>query len=69
MSFTDKAKNKVQEVVGKAKKKIGEATDNKDMQAEGQADQTQAGLKQAGENVKDSAADAKDATKHTFKKN
>ena len=57
MSFTDKAK-----------KKIGEATDNKDLQAEGQADQTQAGLKQAGDNIKDGTANAKDAAKDTFTK-
>jgi len=53
MSFTDKAKNKAQELAGKAKEKTGEATGNEELQAEGKADQVEGSLKQAGENVKD----------------
>jgi len=53
MSFVDKAKNKVEETVGKAKEVIGEKTGNEKLEAEGRADQGKAGLKQAGENVKD----------------
>ena len=53
MSFIDKAKNKAEELAGKAKESIGDATDNHDLKAEGRADQASAGTKQAGENVKD----------------
>lgn len=57
MSFVDKAKNKLEETVGKAKEVIGETTGNEKLQAEGQAEQGKAGLKQAGENVKDTVKD------------
>jgi uncharacterized protein YjbJ (UPF0337 family) len=53
MSALDKAKDKAEELTGKVKQTVGEHTDNKDMQAEGQADETKGNLKQAGENVKD----------------
>jgi uncharacterized protein YjbJ (UPF0337 family) len=53
MSFLDKAKNKAEELVGKGKEEVGEHTGNKDLQAEGQTDQTKGNLKDAGEKVKD----------------
>jgi uncharacterized protein YjbJ (UPF0337 family) len=53
MSGIDKAKNKAEELGGKGKEAVGDATDNRDLQAEGQADQTKGNLKQAGEKVKD----------------
>ncbi|RCK68329.1 CsbD family protein [Desertihabitans brevis] len=53
MGADDKLENKTDELKGKAKQGIGEATDDRDLQAEGQADQTKGGLKQAGEKVKD----------------
>lgn len=53
MSGTDKAKNKVQEVKGQAKEKLGDATDDDELRARGKADQAKGNLKQAGENVKD----------------
>ena len=53
MSGFDKAKAKAEELKGDAKEKVGDATDNRDLQAEGQADQTKSNLKQAGEKVKD----------------
>lgn len=53
MATDDKIKNTAQELGGKAKETFGTATDNDDMRAEGQADQTKANLKQAAENVKD----------------
>lgn len=54
MGLDDKIKNKVEETSGKAKEKTGEATDDRELQAEGQADQGESNLKQAGEKVKDS---------------
>ncbi|GLI27509.1 CsbD family protein [Agromyces rhizosphaerae] len=53
MGTDDKAQNKAEELVGKAKEKVGEATNDREMQAEGKAERSKANLKQAGENVKD----------------
>ena len=53
MSFLDKAKDKVEEMRGKGKQRVGEQTGNTDLQAEGQADETKGDLKQAGEKFKD----------------
>ncbi len=53
MGLGDKINNKAEELVGQGKEKAGEHTDNKDLRAEGQADQSKAGLKQTGEDVKD----------------
>ena len=53
MSTEDKFKNATEGKVGEAKEKLGDATDNRDMQAEGQSDKSKADLKQAGEKVKD----------------
>ncbi|MFH8251957.1 CsbD family protein [Microbacterium sp. B2969] len=53
MGLDDKIKNTAQDIGGKAKEAVGDATDNERLEAEGQADQTKANLKQAGENVKD----------------
>jgi uncharacterized protein YjbJ (UPF0337 family) len=49
----DKLENMKDEKVGEAKETLGKATDDEDMEAEGQVDQTKANLKQAGEKVKD----------------
>jgi uncharacterized protein YjbJ (UPF0337 family) len=53
MSAMDKMKNKAQELSGQGKEAVGDATDNRDLQAEGQADQAAGNAKQAGEKVKD----------------
>src|SRR3954453_6993247 len=53
MSGVDKMKNKAQELSGEGKESLGEATDNRDLQAEGTKDQMAGNLKQAGEKVKD----------------
>ncbi len=53
MGMDDKLKNSAEGAVGDAKEKLGDATDNRDMQAEGQKDKSKADLKQAGEKVKD----------------
>ncbi|WP_082046084.1 CsbD family protein [Arthrobacter sp. L77] len=53
MGLDDKIKNAAEKVTGKAKEAYGDATDNERLQAEGQADQSKADLKDAGENVKD----------------
>jgi uncharacterized protein YjbJ (UPF0337 family) len=49
----DKAKNMLQITRGKAKRKLGSATHDKGLEANGVADQRSGNLKQAGEKVKD----------------
>lgn len=51
MGLNDRA----EEMMGKAKEKIGEKTDNKDLQAEGAKEETSGKLGQAGDKVKDAA--------------
>lgn len=58
MGIGDKIQNKAQEVGGKVKEAVGDATDNERLQAEGAADQAGAKAKQAGEAVKDGAKKA-----------
>jgi uncharacterized protein YjbJ (UPF0337 family) len=53
MSALDKAKNKIEELGGKGKEHVGEATGDDNLKAEGQADQAKGNLKQAGEKIKD----------------
>ena len=53
MSDSDKAKNKAEELAGRGKETLGAATHDRDLQAEGQKDQTKSNLKQAGEKIKD----------------
>ncbi|GAC1409336.1 MAG: CsbD family protein [Mycobacterium sp.] len=53
MSATDKAKNKVQDLGGKAKEAAGRVTGDKDTENEGKVDQAKGSLKDAGEKVKD----------------
>ncbi len=53
MSALDKAKNKVEDLKGKAKEEIGKVTDNEKLEAEGKADQAKASGKDVGEKVKD----------------
>lgn len=60
MGLDDKIKNAAENVGGKAKEKTGEATGDRDLQAEGTADQASANVKQAGEKVKDAAKDVFD---------
>ena len=60
MGIGDKIQNKAQEVGGKVKETVGDATDNERLQAEGVADQAAAKAKQAGEAVKDGVKDAAD---------
>ena len=45
MSFTDKAKNKAQELAGQAKEKTGAASGDQQLQAEGQTDRPPATVK------------------------
>jgi uncharacterized protein YjbJ (UPF0337 family) len=53
MGTDDKIENKAEELRGKAKEKVGQATDDEELEAQGHTDQTKSNLKQAGEKVKD----------------
>ncbi|MEV0354697.1 CsbD family protein [Nocardia sp. NPDC050697] len=57
MSATDKAKNKVEDLAGKAKEAAGKVTGDRSTEHEGKADQTKSDLKGAGEKVKDAFRD------------
>jgi len=59
MGLDDKIKHQAQELGGKAKEGVGRATGDEETEREGRADQTEAGLKQAGDHVKDAAKDVK----------
>lgn len=53
MGIGDKISNAAEDAKGKVKESVGKATDNKDLEAEGHADQAKASAKKAGEDVKD----------------
>ena len=53
MGMGDKIDNKADELKGKVKETVGNATDDKDLEAEGHGDQAKGNLKQAAEKVKD----------------
>ncbi|MFC0107652.1 CsbD family protein [Kibdelosporangium aridum] len=67
MSTFDKAKDKAEQLGGKAKEGMGEATDNEELEAEGKRDQVTGEAKEAGHDLRDKAAakihDAKEALK------
>jgi uncharacterized protein YjbJ (UPF0337 family) len=49
----DKVKHSTEGGLGKAKEKLGDATNDRSLEAEGKRDKSKADLKQAGEKVKD----------------
>ena len=53
MGLDDKIENKAEDLKGKAKEAAGEVSDDDELKAEGETDQTKADLKDAKENVKD----------------
>jgi uncharacterized protein YjbJ (UPF0337 family) len=57
MGAGDKIKNAAEKLKGEGKDKLGDATDNEDLQAEGRVDQSKADLKQATEKAKDAFKD------------
>jgi uncharacterized protein YjbJ (UPF0337 family) len=53
MGADDKARNMAEDLGGKTKEAAGKVTDNERLEAEGQADQVSADVKQTGEKIKD----------------
>ncbi len=49
----DKLQHKAEELAGEAKEKLGAATGDEDLEAEGKGESAKANLKQAGDKVKD----------------
>ncbi|MGW5050674.1 CsbD family protein [Actinokineospora sp. NPDC004072] len=68
MSMFDKAKDKAEQLVGQAKEKLGQATDNHDLETSGKADQTKGEAKEAGHDLRDRAAGAVQDMKDRFKR-
>jgi uncharacterized protein YjbJ (UPF0337 family) len=61
MSIRNKISNMLQDLKGRGKEAVGSTTGNKELENQGKADQTKAGLKDAGESVKDAVSNVKDA--------
>ena len=57
------AKNKAQELKGKAKEAVGRTTNNRDLTAKGKTDQAKAAVKNVGETAKDAVGKVKRAIK------
>lgn len=53
MSLGDKLGNKGEELEGKGKQTVGDATGDDSLKAEGRQDEAKGNLKQAGEKIKD----------------
>jgi uncharacterized protein YjbJ (UPF0337 family) len=53
MGTDDKARNKAEELTGKAKEGLGRTIDDEQMEDEGRTEQAKSDVKQAGEKVKD----------------
>jgi uncharacterized protein YjbJ (UPF0337 family) len=53
MGTEDKARNKAEELTGKAKEGFGRTIDDEKLEDEGRTEQAESDVKQAGEKVKD----------------
>ena len=60
MGLGDKGSNAGENVAGKVKEATGMVTHNRDLEAEGKADQASANIKQAGEKAKDAVKNTVD---------
>lgn len=63
MGLDDKLDNAKERVAGRGKEAVGATTDNEELRAEGRGQQTEADVKDAGEQVKDAADKVSDAFK------
>ena len=57
----DRASNRAQDAKGRVKEAAGSVTGNRDLKNKGKTDQAKAGMKNAGEDLKDAAHKVKDA--------
>lgn len=58
MSVFDKAKDKAEQLAGKAKEKLGQSTDNEDLENAGKRDRLTGEAKETGHDLRDKAAGA-----------
>ena len=58
MGVFDKAKDKAEQIIGKGKEKVGQGTDNEDLEAAGKRDQVSGEAKETAHTVRDKAAGA-----------
>ena len=63
MTTMDKAKNKAQDVKGRAKEAVGRATNNRDLKNKGKTDQAKSAVKDVGEKAKDAVGQIKRTVK------
>ena len=68
MSTEDRINNKAEDLGGKAKEAAGKVTGDDALAQQGRNDQAKAGIKDAVNNVKESAKDAIDKVKHAVHK-
>ena len=61
MSNKDRASNRAQDAKGRVKEAAGSITGNRDLKNKGKTDQAKAGLKNAGEDLKDAGHKVKNA--------
>jgi uncharacterized protein YjbJ (UPF0337 family) len=61
MDTKDRASNRAQDPKGREKEVAGRITGNRSLKNKGKTDQTKAGVKDAGEDLKDTAHKVKDA--------
>ncbi|MGH3885665.1 MAG: CsbD family protein [Pseudonocardiaceae bacterium] len=67
MGIFDKAKDKVEQLIGEAKEKIGQMTGNERLENAGNNDQLSGEVKEAGHDLRDGAAGAVDDVKEKFR--
>ena len=67
MGVFDKAKDKAEQAAGKGKERVGEATDNEDLENAGKRDQVSGEAKEAGHDLRDKAAGAVQDAKEKFR--
>lgn len=53
MGTDDKGNNAIEDAKGKVKEKVGQVTNDQELETQGRNDQRKADIKQAGEKVKD----------------
>jgi len=58
MGVFDKAKDKAEQLTGKAKEKVGQGTDNEELENAGKRDQLTGQAKETGHDLRDKAAGA-----------
>ena len=63
MGLDDKLENQATDAKGKVKESAGSATGNESLESEGQADQGEAKVNEAGRHVKEAAENVKDTFK------